>query len=63
VYAFYTKDGRCIRLAPLAANKIQVIHRHDKEVKNLQVRSGSLEQLVMDYMTSSEYQKPAPKTQ
>ena len=62
-YEFHTRDGRCIKLAPLTASKIQVIRRHDEEVKKLNVRAGSFEQLAMDYIASPAHQRLAPKTQ
>ncbi len=61
-YELRIKDGRCIRLADLKASKPQVIRRYDEEVKKLEVRSGSFEQLVTEYLSSPEYRRLALKT-
>ena len=61
-YELRIKDGRCIGLADLKASKPQVIYRYDEEVKKLEVRSGSFEQLVTGYLSSPEYRKLALKT-
>jgi len=62
-YEFKPKCGGTIRLAPLSASKRAVLNRWEEEQRKLDMKSGSFQALVDEYLKSATFLKLAPSSQ
>jgi len=62
-YEFRPKTGQCIKLCAIGATRKRVWDRYTEEQRNLEMRDGSMEHLVTEFLSSPAFFDLAPRTQ
>ncbi len=62
-YEFRPKTGQCIKLCPIGATRKRVWDRYNDEFNKLEMRDGSMEQLIRQFLASPAFNDLAARTQ